>query len=184
MEVKRGTSIYLFDNVITDELMNDIRIIIDNTEGTRGKYNTNVQCKRFDINDIVNQKLARIINNKIYEIVQNVILKLTSNNIFLQINDNLNFQYRRIYGPTRLHIDGILSRPKTRGIDKLRIGSLIIALNDNYIGGDLCFPNQNVKIKLKKGQAIFFPPYWTHPHYTTDLLDNTFRYTINMWLHE
>src|SRR6056300_400875 len=51
-----------------------------------------------------------------------------------------------------------------------------------YDGGELVFPCQNFTIKLKRGQCILFPPYWTHPHYTNDLKNNTFRYTINTWL--
>ena len=36
----------------------------------------------------------------------------------------------------------------------------------------------------KKGQIILFPPYWTHPHFTAELKNRTYRYTINSWLHE
>ena len=62
--------------------------------------------------------------------------------------------------------------------------SVIIALNDDYEGGELVFPNQDVVVKLKKGQAVAFPPYWTHPHYTNEPLNGTFRYTVNTWLTE
>ena len=54
-------------------------------------------------------------------------------------------------------------------------------ISDDYEGGELCFPNQDVKIKLEAGDAIVFPPYRTHPHYT-NALNGTFRYTINTWL--
>jgi len=86
---------------------------------------------------------------------------------------------RKIKGSTRKHTDGVLD--ETSG---LRNMSFIIALNDDYEGGELCFPVQSVTIKLKKGQAVAFPPYWTHPHYTNELIGNTFRYTLNFWTHE
>ena len=60
--------------------------------------------------------------------------------------------------------------------------AVIIALNGDYDGGQFYFPNQDVTIKLKKGQIITFPPFWTHPHATKTLENNTFRYTINTWL--
>ena len=37
---------------------------------------------------------------------------------------------------------------------------------------------------LKKGEAIAFPPYWTHPHEVSAPENGTFRYTINTWLYE
>ena len=67
-------------------------------------------------------------------------------------------------------------------IKYIRSVSVIIALNGDYDGGEIVFPCQNFKTKLKQGEAIAFPPYWTHPHYTEDLKNNTFRYTINTWL--
>lgn len=62
--------------------------------------------------------------------------------------------------------------------------SLVIGLNDDYDGGEFYFPNQKFKHKLKKGEIILFPPYWTHPHFTFPLLNRTYRYTINTWLLE
>jgi len=89
---------------------------------------------------------------------------------------------RKIKGPTKPHIDGILQDVHNPYIkNNIRIFSVIIALNSDYEGGELCFPNQNFKIKLKAGEAIIFPPYWTHPHYTNDV-NGTSRYTITMWL--
>jgi hypothetical protein len=90
---------------------------------------------------------------------------------------------RRIKGPTRRHKDGVLVDGK-KTVSELRNMSIIIALNDDYEGGELCFPEQGYTIKLKKGQAVAFPPYWTHPHYTNELRDNTFRYTVNCWTHD
>ena len=62
--------------------------------------------------------------------------------------------------------------------------SVIIALNDDYDGGEFYFPIQDYKIKLKKGDIILFPPYWTHPHKVYSPLNRTYRYTINSWLYQ
>jgi prolyl 4-hydroxylase len=37
-----------------------------------------------------------------------------------------------------------------------RINTFILALNDDYEGGETEFPNLNMKFKLKKGDALFF----------------------------
>ena len=65
-----------------------------------------------------------------------------------------------------------------------RKSSIIIGLNDNFEGGEISFPYQNEKIKICKGEAILFPPEWSHVHYTNDLQNRTYRFTINTWLHE
>jgi hypothetical protein len=93
-------------------------------------------------------------------------------------------QMRKIHGPTILHTDGPIcdTGDKMISVYGLRSLSVIIALNGDYDGGEIVFPCQNFKTKLKQGEAIAFPPYWTHPHYTEDLKNNTFRYTINTWL--
>lgn len=85
--------------------------------------------------------------------------------------------FRKIRGATKLHIDGVFSA-------QIRNMSLILALNDNYQGGELCFPEHGRIIKLKKGQLVAFPPYWTHPHYTNELLNGTVRYTVNTWTYD
>ena len=69
-------------------------------------------------------------------------------------------------------------------IHKIRKLSVIICLNDDYDGSEFYFPAQDYKIKLKKGEAIAFPPYWTHPHEVSAPENGTFRYTINTWLYE
>lgn len=38
-----------------------------------------------------------------------------------------------------------------------RIYTCILALNDDYIGGETVFPNINKKFKLSKGDLLFFP---------------------------
>ena len=95
---------------------------------------------------------------------------------------------RKITGATKHHKDGVvLAKQVKNGMcpaSELRNMSVIVALNGDYQGGDLCFPEQNRTIKLKRGQAVAFPPYWTHPHYTKRLKNGTARYTVNCWTHE
>lgn len=190
MEVKPGSSIYLFDNVISEDFMKDLKIIIDNTDGRKEVYGpgSNVQGKIVLMDDFKNQEFAKVIDNKVEKIMGEIFFKLRSIIPHISIRSDSEYQYRRIEGATRLHIDDILGSDEfwkmpmisTEGFRAL---SVIIALNDDYEGGELCFPQQNIEIKLKKGQAIAFPPYWTHPHNTNELMNGTVRYTVNTWLH-
>jgi hypothetical protein len=106
------------------------------------------------------------------------------------------FILRKIFGPTRLHIDG-LTLDKAFNKQHLRVApedrfvnmdspfvrncTAVFTLSDHHEGGDFCFPNCRLSLKLTKGSLLLFPPYWTHPHYTTELLNNTYRYTMTCW---
>jgi hypothetical protein len=113
-------------------------------------------------------------------------------------NNTCNFCIRKIHGATRMHTDGIKeennilnsyfidNKNKKKYINwndeyTTRLSSLVFQLNDDYDGGLFIFPKYDISIKLEKGSVIIFPPYWTHKHGTTELVNNTFRYTINTW---
>ncbi len=89
---------------------------------------------------------------------------------------------RKIFGATGEHCDGVYSNlPTPTGKVGERVSSLIIALNSDYEEGEFYFPLQGCKTRLERGQAILFPPYWTHPHGVSAPV-NGFRYTLNTWL--
>ena len=48
-----------------------------------------------------------------------------------------------------------------------RLYTFIIALNDDYEGGETSFPNLGIKFKLKKGDAVFFHTLDNHEQYTS-----------------
>ena len=64
---------------------------------------------------------------------------------------------------------------------KRRILSIIIALTDDYDGGEFNFPEQSYQVKLKKGEAITFPPNYFYPHEVSPP-SNGERYTISLWV--
>lgn len=168
--------IFLLDDVISEEFCNKLRSLIIETEGQRENWGSgeNVRCK-------YTTNYSKDIDDEIFKIVGNIIVKIRECNRDIKIESDSGYQLREIYGETRLHSDGIQPDP---GPETPRSLSLIIALNDDYEGGELYFPNQEYKVKLKRGQAIAFPPYWTHPHGANTPLNGTFRYTINTWLLE
>lgn len=178
------TFIYIIDNVLSSDVCEATRAYMD-VKCTRDEKETNPTTN-------VSSKKHRIVSDEdpeLYEIVSQAINEKI-------VNEFQNFEMtskdclclRKIYGPTRLHMDNpnpyINNKEvKTISVDELRTLSVIIALNDDYDGGEFTFPTQGIKVKLKKGQAIAFPPYWTHPHLVTSPENGTFRYTINTWIH-
>jgi hypothetical protein len=114
----------------------------------------------------------------------NCIISKKNPRIIFQKHSGLCF--RKIYGRTNLHSDNDFVQKNNSSIINIkhyiRCATVIVALNDDYSGGIFEFPDHNVKIKMKKGSVLLFPPYWTHPHSVTSVENNTLRYTINTWL--
>lgn len=183
--------IFIFENkeLITDELCTELINYIDTTpdyEIEKWERNRNVNCKYITISKIKDNEIKKKFDDAIYKII-NYIINLLHNDYEIECSGDSGYCLRKIHGPTRLHKDGINIEPidnRYLPIKKIRNMSVIICLNDDYEGGELYFPIQDFKIKLKKGQIITFPPYWTHQHMAYEPLNETFRYTINTWLYE
>ena len=187
-ETEPNTHICVLDNVVSNTLCDEIITFINtsaNIEET-GDNLSNVRGKCCFPYTMGSENGANKINEKICEVVSKITHKLMDT-FPISVSAFTPFQLRKIHGATKIHIDGIFRRElmDERGFltpNDMRELTVIIGLNDDYEGGELHFPEQKITMKLKRGQAIAFPPYWTHPHYTDDLLNNTMRYTITTWL--
>ena len=187
-ETQPNTHICVLDNVVSNTLCDEIITFINtsaNIKETRDN-GSNVRGKCCFPCTMGSENGADIINEKIYEVVAKIRHKLMDT-FPISVSAFTPFQLRKIHGATKIHIDGIFRRElmDERGFltpNDMRELTVIIGLNDDYEGGELHFPEQKNTMKLKRGQAIAFPQYWTHPHYTDDLLNNTVRYTITTWL--
>jgi hypothetical protein len=184
--------IFLFENVLSDELCNKLIYNINSLAIRECDYNVgnNVKCTQLLIDEIKDSFLKETIDSDIYKLIGNIIEKLQSK-YDIKCRGDTGYELRKITGATRRHVDGTVSQienyiKESKDIpnNQIRNMSVIIALNSDYEGGEFCFPEQNTSIKLKRGQALAFPPYWTHPHYTNDLKNDTYRYTITTWLTE
>ena len=190
-EVKPGSCVYVMDDIISDELCDTLKIVIDKTKLNKEEYTktNNVLCESISLLSIENKKFAKILDDELHQCISDAGKRLLHfNKDIHNIGGDDGYAIRKIKGATRLHTDSVFQNaieniPKNSHLVVRKL-SLIIALNSDYEGGEFYFPSQGIdKIKLKKGQAIFFPPYWTHPHGTREL-NGTFRYTINTWLTE
>ena len=184
--LRRSNDIYLFSNVFSEDMCNKL---IDHTKKNAKRHlelepRQNVQGYQGVI--FLDDPFFKPISSKLIDIGK--FLKRKYNITFGTYNEynHEGIAIRKIHGPTRSHYDSPIYdmeyAKKLVSVDKIRTLSVIIALNGDYDGGEIVFPCQNFKTKLKQGEAIAFPPYWTHPHHTEDLKNNTFRYTINTWL--
>ena len=88
------------------------------------------------------------------------------------------YELREAYGATKIHSDSIYDDDNDHGA---RLLSVIIALTDDYDGGLFNFPKQSYQVKLKRGEAITFPPTPFYPHEVSSP-KNGKRYTICTWI--
>jgi len=180
--------IYLLDGVLSDIECEYLQKVTDKYQIAEEKHGhqSNVQSKTIGVLDIPYEKTRVRVVEMLQKITKDIFSK---HNIGMaKVAEMETPLLRKITGATRLHVDGLLTdihvdtKTKTLDIYKIRELSMIIALNSDYDGGELCFPEQKFEVKLKKGQALLFPPYWTHPHKTNELKNNTVRYTITTWM--
>lgn len=176
--------IWVIDNVISQKNCEKIVKIIK--DGIKKNIHSiedygvgrNVCSKTVNSSDVGDEKLSQELTEFIRKKIHFLISKKIKTPAF-SILKHCGFQLREISGETLYHTDG---HELEYGI--VRTHSIIIALNDDYEGGEFYFNEQNFKTRLKAGQAIVFPPFWTHPHGVTAPINGTKRYTINTWMYE
>lgn len=177
-------------NILNYDDCNFIMAFIDNykknnlLEKSDWNCNSNSQSLFCKISEnYPNKILNKKVNNLLLNVIEKLVSYLKKENQIAKLNNivcDSGYQFRKIFGETCLHYDGI---KESHNDTNERFLSVIICLNDDYEGGEICFPVQNRNIKLKKGDILAFPPYWTHPYYSNDLLNKTYKYSVNTWLY-
>jgi predicted 2-oxoglutarate/Fe(II)-dependent dioxygenase YbiX len=61
--------------------------------------------------------------------------------------------------------------------------SALVYLNDDYEGGEIEFPNFNLKIKPEKGMVILFPSNYAYRHIAHPVTSGT-KYALVTWIHD
>ena len=178
--------IFVLDDVLDMSLCDELIEVIEEYAVKKHKWNNgnNVMCHPINLDELPKELYTKY-DKTLYEVI-NKIINFLHHNFDITAKGDCGYTLRKIYGPTRFHKDGIVvdnEHEDIISVHKIRCMSLIMALNDDYEEGEFYFPAQKHKVKLKKGQAIAFPPYWTHEHGVT-CPKNGFRYTINTWLFE
>jgi hypothetical protein len=170
------------DESLCDELIHYINNVKE-YKINKWEEGNNVNCKTISIK---NDEHTNNFDNKIYNIIGKFINYMYSNYEVISKGDS-GYCLRKIFGSTKYHIDNLFNNNNNNepiSVYEIRNVSIIIALNGDYEGGQFYFPSQDRIIKLKKGQLLAFPPYWTHPHTVLAPLNGTYRYTINTWLYQ
>jgi hypothetical protein len=170
-----NTNIYIIENMIDESLCNSIIDSINESllENIPIKKGQNVECYK-----VIELKtkgldgvLCKIIVN-IIEIIKIICPKIT-------ISSCSPYELRKVYGETKLHIDGVFGNTETK--TDIRSITIVAGLNDEYNGGVYSFPEYDIQFKLKKGSVVFFPPFWTHSHNVSSIDKGQYRYIFSTW---
>ena len=168
-------SINIYKDVITSELCDELISLHKkektNTEKEIYSQDTNVECYNLYLDDYPEY------DKKVYDVIEGIFDRVLKDHIYFP--DDIDYEgylLREHYGGTALHTDGIFDEDLGR-----RILSIIIALTDDYDGGVFNFPEQSYQVKLKRGEAITFPPNYFYPHEVSSP-SNGERYTICSWV--
>ena len=181
--------IFLFDNVFSDDICEKCIKYINDNANFEKYYNPTSNLVGAKEIVLQNNTCHNGLNREIFENLS-IIMKDISVKIqykmgegIIIINGDVGYHLRKISNITHLHKDGVLNNNDATNFDsrEMRVVSIIGAFND-YEGGIIHFPHQDIKIKLKKGQVLAFPPYWTHPHEVSAPENGTVRYTVTTWM--
>jgi hypothetical protein len=176
------TNIYVIEDVFDKDFCNNLITLMDKSKQEKLSFSNfnNVECfsiQNFNHTEIRNEIIKKFTN--IIKIFGGLITGFNSNSFSM-------FELRKVYGITRNHVDGIFGETIRHPIDNallktIRVATIVVALNDDFDEGVYNFPTQDVKIKLKQGSAVLFPPYWTHPHSVSKIEKNEYRYILSTW---
>jgi hypothetical protein len=178
--------IYIFNNVLNNEICENI---INEMNSFEYKNNTINETNNVECYECINYDHSNI-GIFLRDIVQRIFNAMKQLKKITILGDT-GIQLRKVYGSTRKHVDGVctdlIEHPTYNiKIKNVRILTLVGVLNDDYEGGIYNFPDQNIQIKLKSGSVLVFPPYFTHPHEVSSVIQNNvnnikYRYIFSSW---
>ena len=127
--------------------------------------------KNLSLDNNLNQKILYVINaiKETHHLCSNTYTKILNIKKPTVIN---NYAINKYFSGESmgLHVDSYENSDEKRF-------TILIYLNDDYEGGEIEFPNQNIKFKPQAGSALIFPTQEPYAHKSYDVL-NGFKYFV------
>jgi len=173
-----NTNIYIVEDVFNKEECESLIKFIEGHNKKRDKYL--IDGYVFYLSD--EKEEDREVDYMIYTKIRKILGSMKKKNPYLSVTGDIQYHLRKMIGETELHVDEVRSSNIDYLLNKTRCMAMIINLNDDYTGGEFIFPHQSISLKLKRGEVLLFPPFWTHPHKVNSV--SSPRYTITTWATE
>lgn len=185
-----GSDILWIEDLLEPELCDHLIEVaefcqFESTRVTIGSVDTSIGAESIlplDRRNPIQKAANDLILTKI-QVVQEALLKLYSVN-FSQVEPCSIVRYAPSQNDKR-RIDNLVLESRLKEAEQgilTRDISIIGSLNDDFEGGELFFDRQSVKVPPKKGGAIVFPAYYTHPHQSL-LVTRGRKYIWQSWLY-
>jgi len=133
------------------------------TIGSRGEKKSYDEVKVSTDLDITNEGAWTAVHDALHQAVSQVVLSIAARFPSLQVwplrcTGYKVQHYRKDEGRFNWHFDALGPGAWDRQL------ALVIYLNSVEAGGETSFHQQNVKVRPVAGDAVLFPPFWTHMH--------------------
>jgi hypothetical protein len=166
--INLGCDIFLFKDIIPNELINNLLSLRKNS-GTTDRINLH-ECDMsifHQFNDFWNSRIETLMMDdyfKIYDLKTGKGFNVSEQTI-KEIKQYVSTKWRDVF---LLHYSPNNSGNSENNVHWDFSGLTTVGcLSDEYDGGILTFPRQNITVKLNKGDVVVFPGGITHPHYVT-----------------
>jgi hypothetical protein len=170
--IKLTNDIFIFENVLKDNLiykLNKIREDLEHNDRINlAEVNREVlyEFNQFWMNEIEPKIMNEYFST--YDI-ENGIGYNVSEETIESLREWLKTKWRDLYMLT--YNTDINSNGEKNVHWDFSFMTFVGCLSENFVGGVLFFPRQNVNYKLKMGDIIVFPGGITHPHYVTKVTE-------------
>jgi hypothetical protein len=145
-------------------------------DGTNQNYRTNYDMNITRLAKETGNGLAQNIHNQMY-------FALLSSTVPYSQKHKISEMYHEDYSILRYRV-GQEYKPHADGETGTgRAISAICYLNDDYEGGEIEFPNFNIKIKPESGMLVIFPSNYPYAHIAHPVKEGT-KYAIVTWIHD
>lgn len=144
------------------------------SHGKSQEYRTNYNLGITDFAKITNNELMQNIHNQFYVLLLAATIPYAEKHKVLNLyHEPYNMLRYRSGQEYKIHSDGDTSTGRSI--------SAVLYLNDDYVGGEIEFPNFGIKIKPEPGMLIIFPSNYPYAHIAHPVKDGT-KYSIVTWI--
>jgi hypothetical protein len=179
-KVNIDENIIIIKNFISKE---ECDLIIKSAEScSQSDWDIYTNSKRDSRNEwsdrILDFKKAKNFDDSTKKIIDEIFLKLQ---FLLNIHYKFNYQYSEMFAIYRTKINQRMKVHYDQGGDsKVKYGA-VLYLNDDYEGGEIYYPNVNIKIKPQCGDLVIHPTDLKYSH-GVKTVKNGIRYCTTTFL--
>lgn len=129
-----------------------------------------------------NKKFDRYLTKIIDKVLNNITQKYCQDvkPFYYAYGDKLNYYYYHALKYSKNDYFRIHHDHYAETINYSRLLTICLYLNEDYEGGELCFPSIKKTFRFKSGDAIIFPSNWMFYHGVNPILSGN-RYSITIW---